>query len=765
MRWRWVWLAALVCGGCGPGAAKADDVGAATADVGADRTDIGCTSICSSADQCKPGFMPKIGACVTAPATDGTPCGPATQACGPATCQAGVCTASPIACQADTACIQYRCDLAGACAPKLLPTTTPCMTPACGAGHCDGAGTCAPQPTSIGTSCTANAGLPEPCAAGVGKCAAKGNCEPAWLPYGATCTLAAANVGPCTSSIGMCGTDHKCEPKFAAAGQPCMIEGVPADPCTTSDGLCDGYNNCKPNFKPTGAACAWKSDCASLNGTCDAGHACVGAAAATKCWFETFRFHPLKNKTFYNSEHNPCFGEFYSTAQCPCAPEILLGKPCKPIIAQQCVPKATCGPQGFCSGPVVAGTPCKVDDPCAVGVCAADGSCQAKPVPGQSCDTGDLCRPNGVCSATGKCIGDPVAGLPCATTEVCAPTGTCEANGHCMGTVAVGKLCGERVGACGQPTCQADGTCKLAIAAGSPCPKNDSNPCTTSLCDCNGACVDVALPGTACTTINSQCEKGVCDPMGQCKVSAVAPGSRTDGWDCTAAKVPIVANPKVGAKCYGKCEVAGKVDADGNCATPEVAGKPCPKLWSGALCLESCTCNAKGGIDYTAKPDGTPCAAAGGCLDKSVCSAGICIKHPEADASCGPAKVCTRRYCCNGQSCADKYAGQCVNQFESIGPCDDGYGNCQESKPYGHGNGGTPDSEGEVASCWTNTSSYHAKEYACIAQCLDHLKTPCFYCAEFTPKDKCDTAEKMGSDGAACAKGLHCKSGQCITNP
>jgi hypothetical protein len=139
-----------------------------------------------------------------------------------------------------------------------------------------------------------------------------------------------------------------------------------------------------------------------------------------------------------------------------------------------CVPPATCGPDGVCLS-MERG---KLGDPC-IGTCAgADGSTlgDCYGLTGQS---GVACYQdqNLQCGQDGRCealpdpdIGLDIVGAPCSSTQICEG----------------GLYCDTSANKCAEPKppfspCQSDGECTAHKCVGGECPLDDPSECTSQI--------------------------------------------------------------------------------------------------------------------------------------------------------------------------------------------------------------------------------------------------------------------------------------------
>jgi cysteine-rich repeat protein len=215
-------------------------------------------------------------------------------------------------------------------------------------------------------------------------------------------------------------------------------------------------------------------------------------------------------------------------------------------------------------------------------------------------------------------------------------------------------------------------TCQFEIV-GTSCP-DDTNPCTTDLCDGGGTCVHAAgNAGTLCRAA-----------VGQCDLAETCTGIDTD---CPVdAKSTAPCRPAAGI-----CDVAELCDGVSDDCPPDLAqpdGTPCD---DGDACTQTdacetgtctgtdpvvCTpldqCHAAGTCDplsgacsNPAQPDGTPCDDGDACTQTDACETGACTGTDPV--------VCTPLDQCHAVGTCDPLTGACSNPAQPNGmPCDDG---------------------------------------------------------------------------------------------
>ena len=219
---------------------------------------------------------------------------------------------------------------------------------------------------------------------------------------------------------------------------------------------------------------------------------------------------------------------------------------------------------------------------------------------------------------------------------------------------------------------------------------------------------------------------------------------------------------KAGDPCMGACGM-GTCDATGHCLTPASLGKACSFSDSQKLCVTSCTCNVKGGIDIVPLPDGAPMKIPLKCYPGAVCMAGHAILPKQNDSACDDGTPCTTDLCCpgwgagcsqgnwNGSAwepsfdCYHFISGQkCGNSGCFVGMCSD----TPNGWPIG------------PQFCKTWVGEVTVCENDCDTKC--HPTDPCQVCTAAYGVDGCPCTCKPGNDGGFCGDNLICKSGQCV---
>lgn len=473
--------------------------------------------------------------------------------------------------------------------------TSPCMKSVCNDGSLPGPiGACAEVPLDDGTSCNAGdlcivggtcqagvctGGEPMDCSELDGACAV-GACDPS----DGTCKPTPVNEGA-SCDRGLCLVDGVC-----AAGE-CV--GDDEVDCSELDSACTvGVCN------PADGSCV--AEPANEGASCDDGDLCtVGSVCAEGlCGGGA----PVDCSEFDSA----CMVGRCDPTDGSCVAE--------PVVdGTRCDDGDACTLEDVCvEGVCTSGAPMdcsRMDSACTVGVCDPDsGSCQAEPVEdGTACEGGNRCMvgstcQEGVCaggepvdcsSLDGDCVEgvcDPATGA-CTTTAAnpgapCDDGDLCTVNDACMFGVCVGMpnvQCGHLDSECLVGACDpATGACTtVPVIDGTPC--DDGNICTTGGVCMAGVCSDG--PPIDCSSLDSACTMGVCDPTdGGCVTVAANEGAACDdGLACTSGTVCM------DGVCAGGTAPACSQTPDGccpeSCNEQNDADCACPGTLLGGTCV------------------------------------------------------------------------------------------------------------------------------------------------------------------------------------
>jgi hypothetical protein len=405
---------------------------------------------------------------------------------------------------------------------------------------------------------------------------------------------------------------------------------------------------------------------------------------------------------------------------------------------------AECAQAGDCDSP----GPCEE----AAGATCDRGTCVYRRLecvdpPAAECVDGDALFQSysdiGVCNeATNACeytsMGVPCADCVATCLEPCAAVtcddnnGGCRTSGFCMP-----GLPGE------QPTCMyedADEGTECTKDDGTPgvcsagecvqCTEaadcDDSNPCTTDVCDtaagsCNhtpktGACddgnacteTDVCMNGTCvgadpvdCTTGAPECRQnaGTCNPAtGACEYppSAMGTACSSDGFPCTSDVCDgqgacVHPNRSNGTTCDDSNECTqSDVCMNGAC----VGTDPVECSGGAPACFQNAgTCNpTTGACEYPPSPNGTSCNDSNACTQTDTCQNGGCTganliacntppgQCYEAAGSCAPATgACSYPPSPSTRSCNDSNACTHTDRCDGSGGCGGTAYSCNDS--------------------------------------------------------------------------------------
>ena len=508
------------------------------------------------------------GVCTANNSVDGGACLDDQNPCTLDACLAGACAHVPVPADVTCAddgnlCTDDVCQSGQCSHPPILPTDVTCATDnnECTTDVC-AAGLCGHPAVTGGTPCTDDG---QACTNDVCQ---SGACQHPPKAIGDTCK---DDGNACTSDTCQGGT---CVHLATLVGQGCADDG---DPCTID--TCTKQGGCGHALDP--------NKC-KIGGVCyDAGQGspgdpCKQCAPATS----QSQFSPVNNV--------PCEDGNLCTTGEKCS-----GGSCSGGVPKDCTGlNNTCGTfacdkdTGLCLGTPKNG-PCDDGD-----VCTASDHCQG----GQCVGTEPDCSAyNGVCTI-GKCQGGvckqlPLSG-PCDDGDPCTEGDACSLN-KCVGQT---KDCSALNSVCGTGVC-AQGVCTAAPKGGSTA-CDDNNGCTFNDQCVSGLCVGVLAD---CTTFDSVCLQGVCDPTsGGCK---------------------IVNRPEV---------------------TPCSDGDPCTQN-------DHCAAGSCTGTSLT-------CPAAKSVCEASYCSGGKCIVVATNDSGpCDDQSTCTNYDICGGGVCKGK---DILDQYE-----------------------------------------------------------------------------------------------------
>ncbi|MCX6781229.1 MAG: hypothetical protein NT003_03910 [Candidatus Magasanikbacteria bacterium] len=358
-----------------------------------------------------------------------------------------------------------------------------------------------------------------------------------------------------------------------------------------------------------------------------------------------------------------------------------IGDPC--TNGNLCQVDAKCDQLGQCTGSPIL---CNDGNPCTVDQCLDPhtGCDFSKINTGDTCNDGNACTEHDTCSSAGTCNGDkPVL---CDDANECT-TNTCDTKKGCVFPFNSGAKCNDD-NLCTSPDLCLNGLCQ----AGQATVCNDSNPCTTDLCDTKtGLCVftpylgqQPCSDGNACTQ-NDACEKGDCKagPPVKCPTSdactkgscnsasgdceyvyvGASTSSCTDGDACTEGDHCIPGAASGSGKCIGTVKscadgnecTTDSCDPNSGCVNPPDDGATCS---DGSKCTDQDKCKQGKCLGIALQcNDGNECTE-----DTCGQQTGACQFNPLPGKQCLDATVCTKDDICNSN-------GSCVGSKVS---CDDG---------------------------------------------------------------------------------------------
>ncbi len=744
-----------------------------------------CTSDCAGTCQTC-AAVGSLGACM--PAEVGTDPRDQCPDEGVATCgRDGVCdgagacrkyaqgvTCAEASCTGSTMTLASRCDANGTCP---TPATQSCAPFICGANAvcqtvCAKDAECTPPNTCLASSCGK-----KPLG---GACTTADQCNSGFCEEGACCS--AACKGTCRSCA-LAGTAGTCS--TIPAGQDPL--GQCADSGATTcglDGTCDGAGACRKYLAGTSCTpptCTTGSERATAK--CDGAGVCTPGA--------------VKACTPFICGPNACATTCAVPADCATDFTCIGGTCKKKAGGGACASAAECGTgfceQGVCCDKSCAGT-CQ-----ACNLAGAAGVCTMVPAgqdPLNQCtDQGaPSCGNDGVCSGAGAC-------RFYASGTSCAP-------GSCSGsTLKLASLCngtGTCVAGTTQPCdpflCGTGGTCKSSCAANTDCTMGN-------LC-LNTSCGKKPIGGTC--TLTTDCMSGFC-AQGICCATActgTCQSCAVPGKEGTCSPVPAGQDPLAQCTDQGaaSCMTDGACNGAGACEL-YVAGTTCAaQTCSTGTYTQARTCNGTGTCQVgttslcgtyncdTNNTCRTTCTMASDCATGYVCNSGVCSKKLNA-AVCTAGTECQSGQCQQGVCCASSCTGTCrscalpgtVGTCTLAAPTTDPLNQCADAGATSCGTDGTCDGAGAChlyvggTTCGATTCS--GSTFTSAPQCngsgvcqpgTQSTCTPYVCGATGACLSSCTTnpeclspntcnANVCGkkSNGATCAAGVDCASGNC----
>ena len=718
-------------------------------------------------DSCNPAF-----GCHNDAGNDGASCDDGSDCTSGDACNAGACAGDGVDCNDGNPCTTDGCDVDGGC--LFTPNTDPC----------DDGDPCTVADECFATLCVPGAVLDcddtnpctdDACTPGVG-CEPTANTAP--CDDADPCTLndtCAASI--CTGGDPLlCDDGNPCTDDTCVEGQGC--ESAPnastcddGNPCTTSD-LCEG-GACAGGDSTCG--CETNADCAEF----EDGNLCNGTLICDKNKF------PFSCKVDTDTVVTCDTSGDTACLENTCTPALGLCSPTGKSDGLACDDGSACTSADACQNGVCFGgaaPDCDDGEPCSVDSCDPSSGCAHEPASGPSCDDGNACTTvdacvDGVCKgsappdcddanvctvdlcdALSGCINANV-GLPCSDGNPCTVTDSCF-QGKCLGKVAPDcgdgndctlDSCDQGQGGCihvPQPgdcqdgdACDEGDTCEDGVCGGgTPIDCDDTNVCTTDLCDPASGCVH--QPNT-----------GPCDDGNACTEGDIC----SDG-DCSFASATVCddANPCTDPACDAEqgcvfepnskpCDDGDDCTTDDVCADAECVAGPPKNCNDGNVCTDD-GCDSTGGC--TTAPNTAPCSDGNPCTNLGTCAAEEC--QPGLPIPCNDGNPCTADDC-------SPAAGGCSNPAQD-GPCNDGDACtlndfCSEAACQP---GPDPQTCDDKSPCTDDACDPTAgcSHTANTATCDDG--NPC------TPTDLCSNLACVGTGLTSCDDGNPCTDDTCI---
>ena len=649
-------------------------------------TDDACDPLKCSAG---PNNTTVCGQCVATTLPDGAACEDGNKCTTADTCTGGVCSG-----------LKDQCDDSNPC------TTDSCL-PGSGCIH-------VPAVTAIGCDDGDNCTIADKCAGAVCKGTVK-DCKDTDPCTQDACDTAAPSASNCTHTKfeGPCDDGDNCTSNDVCSGGICAGGKVDCDdgnPCTND--LCDSIKKCVHTQVTPGVACddglaCTKNDfcnggkcvqlpadnqcqscssdaqCASLNDQdkCNGTIKCVDSYKGKVC--DTDKATVV---TCDATKDNACTKNTCDPDKGTCA--IVFYNAGTKCTGDKCLDNAQCDGIGACKGVT---KDCDDNNACTTDSCDSKVGCKHVAVgDGATCDDGSKCTPTDTCKA-GKCVGDTNT-CTCTLDSQCAPfddgnlcngTLTCQAS-----NVAGVKLCQPDnkpivcpalANTCQSNVCQPlDGTCK-------PFDKADNIACDDAdLCTLGDTCQSGVCKGNIkanCNDSNS-CTTDICDAVFGCDNPPTAAGGLCDDGNVCTTKDTCKSGNCVGAKLdcddLNPCTVDLCDKATGCSHTVDDTlacddGDPCtvPDHCSNALCVSTVlncddknpctidTCDGNGGCKNVVY-NGKDCDDGNACTISDTCVNDKCV---------GKVKDCNDNNTCTSDSCS---AGTCINTVTQGAACDDG---------------------------------------------------------------------------------------------
>ena len=553
------------------------------------------------------------GACVhsdnAADCDDGNPC---TMADG---CQAGDCVGGS---EPDCSSFGGQCESAS-CDPTGDAGNCDTLTPSADGAGCDDG-----DPCHVGEACQnglCSGGSPQGCSSFGDDCNVA-SCDPAGPEGNCLIRTPLADETPCDDGD-VCNVGEVCTAGACGGGSAvdCLSAG---DPCNTascdasgSEGNCDILTPVTDGtLCDDGLHCTDGDEC--IAGTCEPGSGLDCSSLDTQCRIGVCDEDANDCVVQDRSDGTACDNRACTTGESCQSGACSGGSAVDCSTAGDDCNTASCdagGLEGNCDilTPVTDGTSCDSGN-----VCNSNDTCQGGACtdgPGPDCSTaGDECNdascdPSG---AEGNCdtLTPVTDGTSCDTGNVCSSNDTCQ-GGVC--TDGSGPDCGFFGDDCNTASCDpsgAESNCDVLtpLADGTSC--GDGSHCTDGDECISGVCEPGS--GLDCSSLDTQCQIGVCDEdANDCVLQDRPDGTPCDDFDpCSTGE-----------------ECAGGVCGGGSAVDCSLSGDPC----------NTASCNSGGEEgncdDLTPVANGSACDTGSPCSSGDTCQGGVCTGGPGPDCS------------------------------------------------------------------------------------------------------------------------------------
>ncbi len=447
----------------------------------------------------------------------------------------------------------------------------------------------------------------------------------------------------------------------------CTSPGLPGCPCAQA-GDCDG-GHCvdTPN---DGKVCS-----ANCTDSCPSGWQCVAQGTGDVVFFCLPQWPVLCNPCDSDSDcasvgvgkalcvdRGP-LGRFCGAgcsvdSDCPAAYSCQTVTSAQAKTGQQCMPAP--GKEGAATecGCSKAATAAALGTSCSAQTTASDGKVTGVCGGVRQCGKDGLLACSAVVNAetcNGKdddCDGE-IDEVACDDSNACT-TDLCDAaKVACSHTPTAGNCDADNNACTESDSCQ-DGKCTV----GTPKKCDDANPCTLDACNPAKGCTATQDDGSGCDdgdlcSVGDVCQGGQCQP-GKPKLCGFAAACQT-----------IACDGKTGG-CGVQNQAEGTACDDGTACSDKdaCAGGACKGGVVDCNDANPCTldtCDAAAGCKHA--PNATPCDDSNACTDSDTCKAGACQGTAKAASACNDNNVCTADACDTQVGCT---------QVANLASCDDG---------------------------------------------------------------------------------------------